>query len=146
MSLSDILQITSTALNDIDERAQISSLSRLEGEIKQRIFNRGEAADGTAIGNYRSRQHIGRRQSTGRQTAYKDLELSGELRRSIQIGKSGGKNSLGFTTDRSRLIAEAQQTPLQTGKIIFAASEREIELTTQSYVDEIQFALRKQLE
>lgn len=143
--LSNILTITNSAITETDERAQIVSLNRLEAEMKFRIFNKGEATDGSAIGQYRSDQYKKQRQAAGRQTGYKDLEFNSDLRRSIQKGKTGNLNTLGFTNDKARLIAEAQQTPRQTGKVIFSASRDELALAIQSYNDEIDFALTQGL-
>jgi hypothetical protein len=145
MSLSNILRLTSSILGEVGERSQIVSLSRLEGEMKYRIFNKGLATDGSAMGAYRSAQYKKERLAKGRQVGYKDLEFYSDLRNSIQQGKSGSSNVLGFTNDRARLIAGYQQEARQTGKIIFEPSQAEINLMLETHNDEISFALKKGL-
>jgi hypothetical protein len=113
--------------------------------MKQRIFNRGLATDGSAMGAYRSAQYKKQRQSQGRQVGYKDLEFNSDLRNAIQQGKAGSANVLGFTTDKARLIAGYQQDVRQTGKIIFEPSQNEIDLMLETHNDEIVFALKKGL-
>lgn len=81
------------------EAAEIAALDRSRALLVQRVFNNATATDGSIIGNYRSKQHVALRRSLGRQVSQKDLELFGDLRRSIIRGKSMGKNVIGFSTN-----------------------------------------------
>ena len=117
-----------------DRRALIavSSMNRLLGSMKIRIFNQGRATDGGLIGPYISAwKNV--RAKAGRQTAYKDLEFSSDLRNSIQVGTSSGEVVIGFLVDKSRLIASGQEQ--QTGKEIFTPTQEEIDLTVESVLD-----------
>jgi hypothetical protein len=90
------------------ERAEILALKNAEGIIKQRIFNKGLATDGEAIGlkgarkspryegGQYSRSYGRKRDKAGRQTGYVDLEFNGNLRRDIQVGQVQGFNALGY--------------------------------------------------
>lgn len=60
----------------------------LEGEMKQRIFNKGLNAKATRIGKYKSKGWEKKRAETGRQTDYVDLEYSGQLRNAMQAVKT----------------------------------------------------------
>jgi hypothetical protein len=162
MSLSNILKLTSSILGEVGERAQIVGLSRLMAEMKYRVFNEREATDGNLLNNhptkkpgYRSESHKKFRQtgfkrgkkfhSGGRQILYKDLEITSELRNSIVLGKSGGQNVMGFNQDKTRLIAEHQETNAQTGRQIWTPNQKETDLAIESYNDEITFALKQGL-
>lgn len=119
------------------ERAEVAALQVMQAEMTFRIFNDGKAADGSDIGTYRSDSHKRIRRNRGRQTSYKDLELDGDLRRSIVRGTSSGQNVIGFTDDKNRTIAEHQETPAQTGKVIFTPTDQEIENSLTVYAEVI---------
>lgn len=57
----------------------------LEGEMKQRIFNRGLNSSESPIGAYKSKFWKKKRDERGNQIGYVDLEFSGDLRNSIQV-------------------------------------------------------------
>lgn len=134
-------------LDDAIEAAEIGALQRLIGEMKRRIHNEGKGVTGTHLDTF-SRPRLGRyslghgrfRKNRGFGVGTKDLEISGSLRRSYQVGKSGDKNVIGFTFDKSRLIAEGQEQ--QTRQTIFAASDAEINTAQKAYVATIQRLLR----
>ena len=110
---------------------EIAALSSLQGLYIQRIFNDRKATDGSSLGKYLSRSHIAKRKAAGRQTAEKDLEFQGDLRRSIKIGTSNGINVMGFVTDMSRLIAQGQEAQLK--KAVFTPSDDEIDESWNTY-------------
>lgn len=99
-----------------------AALSRIEADMKTRIFNLGQDVDGLGLGTY-SPKYAQYRKDNNKQTGYKDLEFDGDLRRSIQVGISGNKRVLGYTRTDSRLIAKGQEK--QTKKIIFKVTEDE---------------------
>ena len=61
----------------------------LEGEMRQRIFNKGLNSNATKIGKYKAKAWEKKRAETGRQTDYVDLEYTGQLRNSMQVVKTG---------------------------------------------------------
>jgi hypothetical protein len=120
-------------------RIQLSAMKRTEGEMKLRIFTNGEATDGSKLGSYRSESHKVRRQRSGRQIRNKDLNLEGDLFRETITGEQNGKAVLGIATNKRRIIAEAQER--QTGKTIFALSEKEKDLVFRTVNAEIKALL-----
>lgn len=80
------------------------------------------------------------RETVGRQSSKKDFFLSGELERSIQVGKNGKSIVIGFTKDEKYDLAVDLES--QTGKAIFTISEPELERT----FDKIDKALEERLE
>lgn len=124
---------------------QFPILKLEEGLMKQRVFNEGEAADGTKLGNYRSKSHAKKRRLRGRQTGYKDLEFEGDLRRSLTVGTNGGDVVLGFSTDKGRLIAAYQESDRQTGKEIWSPTDSEINQIKEVVVERIRACLKKNL-
>lgn len=85
------------------------------------------------------------REAHGLQTAYVDLMFKGDLFRSIQRGKSGGHNVLGFTLKTS--LAKAEGNEARFKKKIFDLSVqestsintfvREIDLIIKEFIDTI---------
>lgn len=116
------------------EKASFTALNRISAEMQNRIFTDGKATDLTPLGQYSPKYAKYRRQNN-RQDDYKDLEVYGDLRRSIQVGVSGKKYALGFATTASRLIATYQQE--QTNKTIFRANKAEINLGVETYLSVI---------
>lgn len=97
-----------------------------EGILKQRVFSKAQAADGSSLGGYKSKAHIKKRKSKGNQTSKKDLEFTGDLRRSITTAgrKNNSEAVLGFDNKDKFEIAEHQETYLK--KDIFTLSTKEI--------------------
>lgn len=132
--LSSIIEELRTGIED----AEIAALQRIEGEIKARIFQNGQAADGSQLDTF-SKPSFGRyslqwglkRSAAGRGITVKDLEFKGDLRRAIAVGKSGNSNVIGFTFDLARLIAEGQEG--QTRKKIWAPNDEEISIGIEVY-------------
>jgi len=105
-------------------------LNNAGAEIRRRIFNEGKATEGK-IGAYKTKSKVIREQ-LGLQTDYVDLEITGTLRRSIQVGISENDKVLGiaeinyennFSTDK---LAIKQEENFK--KEIFTISEKEIEI------------------
>jgi hypothetical protein len=129
---------------NFDQRAAFAALKRLEGEHKRRIHQRGRASDGTQMktfaakkdkAGFYSRDYARIRDRFGRGTSKKDLQFLGNLIRSYTVGQYKNRYVYGFLNDRSRLIAEGQQS--QTRKDIFGASPSEIKNVTKIFADQI---------
>lgn len=102
---------------------EILVISDIEGAIKSRIFNKGEAQKGK-IGKYKEGRYKKKREAAGRQTDYVDLQLTGELNRDIDKGVKGGKQVIGFKTAEKGEIAGHLEE--KYSKIIFAPGEEEM--------------------
>ena len=120
---------------------QFPVLKLQEGNSKARIFNEGKASDNTSLGAYKNARYKAFRQSIGRQTGYKDLEVFGDLRRNFTVGTNGDDIVLGFATDKARLIAVGQEQ--QTGKEIWKPTKEEINDIKKAAVKRIRECLRK---
>jgi len=89
--------------------ALFSALNAGMGKMKFRIFNKGLDADGVALGKY-TKQYGKRREKAGRQTGYKDLELEGSLRRSIEPARMDNRQvAITIVNEKTSLIAGYQE-------------------------------------
>lgn len=92
--------------------------------ISTRVFVEHQTTDGTPFGKYKSDSYKKFRQSLGRQTNTKDLQLSGDLLKSIKQVE----NQVVFNDDRSAKIANWQETSdVQINKPIFDLNQNEID-------------------
>lgn len=138
---------------EVREKAEIAALSDLSASIQYRVFSKNQGTNLQSFGSYRSESYKSKRAAKGRQTAIKDLEFDGTLRRSIVIGKNQGRNVLGFDSERSIIIREGQEkgssrtkggVPVkQIGFDIFTPNETEIDLAFEKYVEVIDDKLRE---
>lgn len=65
--------------------ALVAGLNAGMGVMKRRIFNQSLDAEGVTLGPYYSEQYERDRVREGRQITKKDLEMTGSLRRSIEV-------------------------------------------------------------
>jgi hypothetical protein len=65
--------------------ALVAGLNAGMGAMKRRIFNQSLDAEGVSLGPYFSEQYERDRRQAGRQIGRKDLEMTGSLRRAIEI-------------------------------------------------------------
>jgi hypothetical protein len=116
-------------------RLQTVACSTVLGNLLQRIFNKGEAADGGLIGPTLSSNRFGAysekygrlRKDRGRRVDKVDLQFGGTLFESIQLGTSNGKQVIGITSEKQTEIAERHEK-VNFKKPIFRATEKEIEI------------------
>lgn len=114
----------------------------LEGEMKQRIFNRGLNSSESPIGEYTSKWWKKKRDERGNQIGYVDLEFTGDLRNSIQVVQENNSEVvLAIITDLEYNKAKGQeliQGKKSGGKSmdIFVPSENE-ELETEIYISDL---------
>lgn len=88
----------------------VAGLNAAMAVMKRRIFNQSLAADGTDLGPYFSEQYARDRRREGRQTAKKDLEFHGTLRRAIEVVTvNNTKAEIRITDDKSADIARFQE-------------------------------------
>lgn len=72
-----------------------------------------------------SNAYAKKREKAGYQIKEKDLQITGALMESIQVGESNGRPALGFVTERSAEIAGFQEE--QNKDLIFILSDEERE-------------------
>ncbi len=135
-----IADITTTILDGVSDY-EIAALSSLQGLFLQRIHNDRKTTSGMSLGQYRSIQYKKKRVDAGRQVDEKDLELYGNLRRSVKIGMSGGNNVMGFDNDMSRLIASGQENQIK--EEVYTPSDSELQEMNDAYFRELDFRLNK---
>ena len=149
--IGDLKQYKKNVL-EVREKAEIAALSDLNNSIQYRVFSKNQGTNLQSFGSYRSETYKSKRAAKGRQTAIKDLEFDGTLRRSIVIGKNQGRNVLGFDSERSIIIREGQEKGSKTrggvpvkqiGFDIFTPNETEIDLAFEKYVEVIDDKLRE---
>jgi len=94
--------------------------------FKNRVFNEGKATSGQSFGRYKTKQWVKKRAAKGRQTARKDLQMTGDFRRAIKpVRKTDNRMTLEFTGDEVLLkIADGQENQIGKGDI-FEFSEKE---------------------
>lgn len=125
------------------QRYQTVAANEAGFDLRRRIFNSGQATDGSGIGEYNYLPYKRYRQSRGRQVAYVDLQLDGNLFRNIQTGASGKDIVLGFVDpDQAAIAAKHEQ---RYGKDIFVTSEAEDEAAEQAFRKELDITIAKAL-
>jgi hypothetical protein len=108
--------------------------------MKRRIHNKGQASDGSLIGQYLS-NHRKKREKSGKQTRYVDLQYDDDLKESVEVGKDGKQNVLGFTLSSERLKAEGHEKFRK--KRIYKPQRKEHERAIKTAAKEIQLIFRK---
>jgi hypothetical protein len=83
--LARLALIRATIASGDFQDAMVAGLNAGMAAMKLRIFNQSLDALGNSLGPYYSEQYARDRRREGRQTARKDLEFTGSLRRSIEV-------------------------------------------------------------
>ncbi len=157
----DIENLTKAILRNAD-KIRLAALNTVKGQYTRRIFNQGQATDGSKIGNYKASSAKFRKE-VGRQTGFVDLEMTGTLRRSITVGKSRGKSVLGLASqDEPKISSKGGRlritgtSSFETGKNaatqednfnkeIFAPSKRELKRGEKVIVRDVDQIAKKVL-
>ncbi len=101
----------------------VTILTNLLANMKQRIHNTGTSSDGSLIASKYSGAWERVRVQEGRQVGYVDLEFMGDLRKDFVMGSYLTGAALGFRTDLSRLKASGATERYE--KQIYDTSEQE---------------------
>lgn len=116
----------------------------LEGEMKQRIFNRGLASNNSSIGDYKSKFWKKKRDERGNQIGYVDLEFSGDLRNSIQVVEEGKESvvlaiisDLEYNKSQGQELIQGKKKGLPKLEIFVPTQDEEIE--TELYISDLLF-------
>lgn len=116
----------------------------LEGEMKQRIFNRGLASNNSSIGDYKSKFWKKKRDERGNQIGYVDLEFSGDLRNSIQVVKEGNESvvlaiisDLEYNKSQGQELIQGKKKGLPKLEIFVPTQDEETE--TELYISDLLF-------
>lgn len=83
--LARLQRITQLVQTGVFSDALVAGLNAGMAIMKRRIFNQSLDAEGKELGPYFSEQYARDRRRAGRQSARKDLEFDGSLRRSIEV-------------------------------------------------------------
>lgn len=127
---SDLANVFKTIVRAAN-RAEIAALKALEGSMKARIHNQGGAEQGQ-IGRY-SLGYARKRRKAGRQTAFIDLQFTGELASGYTVGKTTKfHNALGFTNDAAAFKARKNEEVKE--KAIFAPTDDEFKEMDLTYI------------
>lgn len=121
-SLAGKMRSTVNALKANRDAVLTELTTRTQATILLRIFNDGQAADETPIGDY-SPTYVLIRQQAGRQVAYVDLEFTGELRESIKAGLRNGTHTIEIVGEESR--RKMADNERRFNKQVFAIGPRE---------------------
>lgn len=134
----------------------------VKGQHTRRIFNEGAATEGGAIGQYEpSTKRI--RNAAGRRIDKVDLEMTGTLRRAINVGVGDGKVVLGMTEQqepkikiekgRVKIAGDSNLSTVENAILqekhfnteIFAPSKEEIQRGEKTLVKELNIRVKKAL-
>lgn len=99
------------AFSEMKGYAEAAGIKTLEGDIKRRVFNKGQGTD-KPLGPYKSKAYKKIRTDRGNQVGYKDLEFTGDMRKTLVMGESEGHAALGFTLRLSAKKADWQEEQL----------------------------------
>ena len=117
-----------------EPEALLLTAKRLEGIMKRRIFNDGQATGGSRIGKYKSKSWIKKRSESGRQTNKVDLQFKGDLIRSFKTVRDGDDVVLAIVNDQD--FAKAAGNEKRRKKEIFTPSKQEV-VQIEQYFDDI---------
>lgn len=126
-------------LDNFEKWQRIAALT-VFAKHKPRIFERGLAADGSKIGNYKDGAYKKKRAQKGRETSYVNLEMFGSMKKDYQVTKTG---IVGFGFSNKTESDKAEWNEDRYGKDIFELTEEERRLYTQT-LDELIFENRNQ--
>jgi hypothetical protein len=148
--MSNVAKITSELANVIiavrkgRQKYQTAACNITGSMMRKRIHNKGLNSDGGKIGKYsedyakkrRDGLKIGKETFSGLRTDTVDLEVSGDLRRSLITGRQGKNVVLGITGTLNRKKAEGQEENfgeiyLPTDEETAAAEKQVIKLIDQ---------------
>lgn len=122
--------------------AEEVALNTLRGAFTFRIFNIGNATDGTKIGDYKDGPYKNKiRKDGGYQTGYVDLQLTGGLLFSIVVGDGVGHKVLGYNNIEAAKIAGYNEERYK--KPIFEPSAEEKAIAQEAYLDYLREEIQK---
>lgn len=111
--LARLALIRATIAAGVFSDALVAGLNAGMGVMKRRIFNQSLDAEGNILGPYYSEQYARDRRREGRQTARKDLEFHGTLRRSIEVVTvNNTKAEIRITNFETAEIARKQEVQI----------------------------------
>lgn len=131
---ADLTRLTTTIAKSRN-RLQTVAANEVGFDLRRRIFNEGQASDGTGIGEYNYLPYREYRKKRGRQVGYVDLELDGDLRRAITTGVAGKDVVLGITNEDEAAIAAKHEERYK--KAIFTPNDSEEEQGEQAFLTEL---------
>ena len=106
--MSNLLRCISKNIEKYAQDAAFVALKSYEGDMKNRVHNKGLNSQGSKIGDYSTEAWKKYRLSQGKQVRYVDFEVHEDFRDSLTTGQSKGDAVLGYTTDLSKKIHDGQ--------------------------------------
>ena len=114
-----------------------------EGILKERVFNKGKTKSGQSFVKYKTESWKKKRSEAGRQVAHKDLQMTGDLAKSIKTGRRGKKNAVvEFDNTKAIKIADGQEGQIGKG-LIFELSDKELKQVFRETQREFSITLNK---
>jgi len=123
------------------------AIKQAEAIFKDRVFNEGKTRSGRSFGHYKTKAWKKKRREKGRQTVYKDLQMTGDFRDSIKPNIKKDSATLEFAGDPVlEKIADGQEKQIGRG-VIFKFSQKEkkelIDLTIQQIKKDIRKMIKE---
>lgn len=106
--------------------------STVFAEHKPRIFEKGEAADGTKIGEYVDGPYKQKRLVKGREVDFVNLEMTGAMKKDYQL-TARGSEIVGFGFSNQTELDKAEYNETRYGKKIFELSQSEADLYMEKF-------------
>ena len=129
MSTKSILKsLKEFANSEVPMDLLLVAVNETKAEMQNRIFNSEKGAkdvQGKGLGNY-SNAYANYRKKLGRQVKYKDLELTGALRRELETVRSDDNIKIVIRSESE--VKKAKYIEEQEKQTIFALSEEEQKL------------------
>lgn len=118
-------------LPDIFTKYKDVTLNNVRGEVRRRIFNRGEDVDGNKIGTYSPASQLIKEQKKQAKGIYPNVSLQDTktLRDNVIRGKSGGEDVFGivevsYKNENKTTGDVARENQDRFGKTIFEISDK----------------------
>lgn len=135
MSFRNIIAFN-RALKPALQQSVVIGLSSGRAILDRRIFFNGLDSNNSKIGSYKTRSYKEYRERRGRQTAFVDLRLEGDLQNSMQvIPISENETGIGFLNDFEADKARWNEDRFE--KDIFEFSDTELNQVLNIIVDEL---------
>lgn len=146
--LASKLEMAFEVLAREKDSIEIPALKECEGAMKQRIHNRGQDSDGNRIGIkgknkglYSKPYEKYKEKISGGNLYPINLQLRGDLLRSLTVGKTSETNVLEFTDELATKKVERHENSYNTE--IYRPSQSEIEGVRDVYIAGFKKALEK---
>lgn len=112
-------------------------IEQAKSMLLNRVFEENKNAKGISFGKYTSQSYIEYRKKRGRQTSGVDLQLEGNLLKSIVVGKTDDGYQLFFNNDEQKKIGRYQDKRYGETFKISDSEHKELLKKSLQYLDEL---------